>query len=203
LKVVVLCVVLVTARSVVLAGQVYVGPTFGTSLLEHRDTSLSHGPLVDEVTVGRTLLAGVVVDLQFTTHDHLSFEFVIGPYHNDVERYCINTAGAASPCTLTPFKSVSRGIVYGMQYLRTFGGHTWRPYVAGGIGVKAYAYREDFNEPENVSPTFTAAFGAESGQRHPFRVELRTVVVQDNPLLLGKTQIELQARATFLLRTTK
>lgn len=83
-----LCVVLILVPSPLFAQGVRVGPTFGASLLERRDTSLTHGPLVDEITVGRSLLAGVTVDLSFTPHDRLAFEAMIGPYHNDVERSC-------------------------------------------------------------------------------------------------------------------
>lgn len=192
------CAVLAAVPGALFA-QVRIGPTIGFSLLERQDTSLTHGPLVDEVTVGRTLLAGVTVEVPFTVHDHLGFEIAIGPYHDDVERSCINRA-PEPPCTPVPFKSVSRAVLYGMQYLRTFGLRPWRPYVAGGIGVKAYAYEEEF-EPENVSPTLMVALGAERNRRHPVRFEVRTVIVQDNALLLGKTQVELQARATFLFST--
>ena len=198
MRIAVLSVVLVIVSSIASAGQVSVGPTVGASLLEHRDTSLTHGPLVDEVTVGRTLLAGLVVNVQFTLHDHLFFEVVIGPYHNDVDRSCVNWSIGTSGCTPEPFRSVSRGMLYGMQYLRTFGSRRWQPFAGGGLGVKSYAYHEDWAEPENVSPTITAAFGAERRQRHPVRAEVRMLIVQDNPLLLGKTQFELQARATFL-----
>jgi hypothetical protein len=58
---------------------------------------------------------------------------------------------------LTPFKAVSYAFLYGLQYLRTFGDATWRPYAAGGLGVKAYRY-EEFN-PENVSPTIAGVIG--------------------------------------------
>ena len=201
MRITLLCAVMVVVPSVLSAQQVRIGPTIGASLLEHRDTSLTHGPLVDEITVGRTVLAGVTVDLRFTPHDRLAFEIVLGPYHNDVERSCITRAGQP-PCTLAPFRSVSRGVLYGMYYVRTFGSRRWAPYVAGGLGVKAYAYEEEL-EPENVSPTFTAAFGVERDRRHPIRVEVRAMVVQDNPLLLGKTQFELQARATFLFAVSR
>lgn len=204
MRIVTLCVALVLVPSVLSAQEIRIGPAVGLSLLEHRDASLTHGPLVDEITVGRSLLVGVTVDLAFTPHDRLAFDVMIGPYHNDVERSCINRIGPgfSSPCTPEPFRSVSRGIVYGMQYLRTFGSRAWTPYVAGGLGVKIYAYQEEF-EPENACPTYTVAFGAESHRGYPVRVELRTVVVQDNPLLLGKTQAELQVRATLLFPITR
>jgi len=192
------CAMLAAAPSALFA-QVRIGPTIGFSLLERQDTSLTHGPLVDEITVGRTVLVGLTVEVPFTVHDHLGFEVAIGPYHNDVERSCINRV-PEPPCTPVPFKSVSRAVLYGMQYLRTFGSRRWLPYVSGGIGVKTYAYEEDF-EPENASPTLTVAAGAGRNHRHPIRFELRAVIVQDNALLLGKTQVELQARATFLFST--
>jgi hypothetical protein len=168
----------------------------GASVLEHRDTSLTHGPLRDEVTVGRTVLVGAAVDVQFTAHDHVGFEFLVGPYQNDVERSCIDRGGGPA-CTLTPFKKVSRGFHYEMQYLRTFGDAAWRPFAGGGLGVKAYRY-EEFT-PENVSPTIAGTAGVQRQGRQVFRIELRTLIVQDNPLLLGKTQVEMQARVAWLV----
>ncbi len=195
-----LCVALTLVPNLLLA-QVRVGPTIGASLLEHHDTSLTHGPLVDDVTVGRTAVAGAIVDVSFTAHDHLTFEVVVGPYHNDVERSCINRAGEPA-CTPEPFKSVSRGILYGMQYLRTFGRHAWMPVVGGGIGVKTYTYESDF-EAGNASPTISGTFGVERERGFPARLEVRALFVRDNPLLFGKTQFEMQARATFLFPPRK
>jgi hypothetical protein len=40
-------------------------------------------------------------------------------------------------------------------------------------------------------------------RRSPVRVEFRAIVVRDNPLLLSKTQIEWQARATWLFATRR
>jgi hypothetical protein len=177
------------------AQTVRLGPVAGASLLEHRDTSLTHGPLSDEVTVGRTFLVGAALDVQFTGHDHLGIEIVFGPYQNDVERSCVSTSGPA--CTPVPFFQVSRGLLYGLQYLRSFRERGARVYVAGGVGVKQYWYEEPF-VPANVSPTVSGAFGVERPGRHLLRAELRTLVVQDNPLLLGKTQVELQARVSWL-----
>lgn len=192
--------ILVMSWSAARAQEVRLGPVGGVSILEQRDTSLAHGPLVDEIVTGRTILAGVALDVALTGHDHLGLELLIGPYGNDVERSCINRS-LEPPCTLAPFKRVSRGLLYGMYYLRTFGASRWRPLVAGGLGVKRYTY-EEF-EPENASPTVSAAFGLERHAPHRLRVELRTIIVQDNPLRLGKTQVELQARASWLFSLTR
>jgi hypothetical protein len=194
-----LAAVFVLTPVMVLAGDVRIGPTFGVSFIEHKDTSLTHGPLHDEVTVGPTVLAGVTVDFRLTPHDHVDAEFAIGPYHNDVERSCVSSI---TPCTPTPFKSASHAMLYGMQYVRTFGARSWLPYLTAGVGVKSYAYQEEF-EPENASATLTFGVGAEMNRRSPLRVEFRTMIVRDNPLLLGKTQVELQARVTWLLHAGK
>jgi hypothetical protein len=186
---------LILGPASLVAAQVRVGPVLGASLIEQRDTSLSHGPLDDEITVGRTILVGAVIDFKLTDHDHIDAEVTFGPYHNDVERSCVSPI---EPCTPAPFKSVSWGMHYGMQYVRTFSERTWRPYAAAGLGVKSYVYEEPF-ETENASPTLSLAVGVEQQRRPAVRFEFRTIVVRDNPLLLGKTQVELQARAALLL----
>lgn len=187
--------VLGCATAPAFAQTVRFGPIAGLSVLERKDTSLTHGPLVDEITLGRTPVVGGTVDVQFTPHDHLAAEILFGPYHHDVERSCVTTL--FQECTPVPFRSVSRAVLYGMQYLRTFGDARVRPYVVGGIGVKQYRYEGEFERP-NASPEVHAAFGVQAGERHLFRAELRTLVVQNNPLLLDKTQVEVQLRATWL-----
>jgi hypothetical protein len=178
----------VTAR----AGEVSVGPVAGYSLLEHVDTSLTHGRLRDEITLGRTWLVGAAIDLAPTPHDHVTFEFVYGPYHNDVERSCI-TNGAT--CELEPFNSVSASFLYGIQYLRSFGAAAWRPIVGGGFGIKQQEFEEDYLI-DNVSATisFSAGVDATSG----VRLEGRGIFVRQNAFRLDKNHFELQARVTVL-----
>ncbi len=177
------------------AQDVYAGPVVGGSVLEHRDDSQSHGRLIHEVTVGRTMVAGALLDIGFTRRDHLGLEFLMGPYQNDVERSCVDTV----PTSCTPFvsESVSWGLHYGMQYLRTFQDTPWRPYLGGGFGVKAYRFeRSSFNQ--DASPTVFGIVGAERQGRHLLRLELRTYFVQDNPLLNDRRQLEMQVRAVWL-----
>lgn len=177
------------------AQTVRVGPVAGLSMIERTDTSLTHGPLLDEITLGRTFIAGGALDVQFGSQDHLGVEILVGSYHNDVERSCVTTL--FQECTPVPFRRVSRGLLYGMQYLRAFGHSRVRTYAAGGVGVKQYWYDGSFERP-HASPAIHAAFGVEAGERHLFRAEGRMLVVQNNPLLLEKTQVEIQARATWL-----
>lgn len=177
--------------------QVRVGAEVGYSMLERKDTSLTHGPLEDEVTLGRTWLIGAVVDVRFTEHDSLAFEFVYGPYDNDVDRYCIYSF-TSNACPSSVGQSVSRALLYGMQYVRSFGRASWRPFMAGGFGVKRYWYGDDYVQSTATSPTLSIAVGAETTRRIPVRLELRTVFVDSHPLLHGAHQIELQARLTVL-----
>ena len=121
--------------------QIRVGPMVGASLLEHTDTSLTHGPLRDEVTLGRSWLLGAVLDAQLTEDDHLALEFTYGPYDHDMDRYCINSYSSLDGgwhWTCTTGDAVSRTSVYGVQYQRTFGRQSSRPFVGGGFGVKRY-----------------------------------------------------------------
>jgi hypothetical protein len=177
--------------------QVRVGAEVGYSMLDRKDTSLSHGPLEDEVTLGRTWLIGGVVDVRFTEHDSLAFEFVYGPYANDVDRYCIYSF-SSNACQPVVGQSVSRALLYGMQYVRSFGGASWRPFVAGGFGVKRYWYGDDYVQSTATSPALSVAVGAETARRIPVRLELRTVFVDSHPLRQGAHEVELQARLTVL-----
>lgn len=179
--------------------QVRLGPVAGFSLLERKDTSLSHGPLEDEVTLGRTWLVGGVVDAAFTVHDHLTFEFLYGPYHNDIDRFCISrSVGSSITCEPQVGMEAAHALLFGMQYARTFGASAWRPYVTGGIGAKRYSFRDDFTTPK-TSPTFSFGAGAETGTRRLVRLELRAILVQHNQLIRDERQTELQARVVMLL----
>jgi hypothetical protein len=202
-RTIVLAVALATVSPALVSAQVRVGPMVGVSMLEWKDTSLSHGPLDDEVTLGRTWLLGAVVDMQLTSHQHLTFELAYGPYDNDVDRYCIYTFSQPAGCHREAGNAVSRALLYGVQYVRTFGRRSWRPYVGGGFGVKQYWYGSYGYDPveSSVAYTLSAAVGAESTHRVPVRLEFRTVFVTAHPLLYYQEdhQIELQARMTVFL----
>jgi len=178
--------------------QVRLAPVVGVTLLEQKDTSLTHGALRDEVTSGRSLLAGGAVDLRFTDHDSLAFELVYGPYHNDVDRYCIVSITADQACEPMTGLSVSHVLLYGMHYTHAFGQGGWRPYAGGGFGVKRVSFSEDYLETKAL-PAISAAAGVESTSRTPVRVELRMLFMTGHPFLYDKNQIELQARLSVLL----
>jgi hypothetical protein len=198
-------------RTIVLAGflaavaspalveaQVRVGVVGGYSILETTDSSLTHGPLEDEVTLGRSWLLGPVVDVRFTSHDTLAFEFVYGPYTNDVDRYCIYNI-SSNTCPPKLGLSVSRAFQYGMQYRRSFGRAPWRPFVGGGFGATRYSYGDAFGQDSTTSPMMSVAAGIESTGRAPARFELRAVFDDNHPLLERAGRLELQARVTVLL----
>jgi hypothetical protein len=184
-----------------LAGEVRVGLIGGASVLERKDTSLTHGPLQDEITVGRTWLAGAAIDIRFTDHDSLAFEFVYGPYHRDVERSCMKNL-ATGRCDLEAFNAVSGAFLYGMQYARSFGQSAWRPFAGVGFGIKRWSYQEEWAGSVSRA-SLSLSVGAESHTRTPVRLEFRTMIVPQNPFLLDKTQIEMQARVTILLSRKK
>jgi len=179
------------------AGQVRVGPLFGYSFLAETDTSLSHGPLDDEATVGRSWLVGGVLDARLTEHDVLSAEFSIGPYHDDVDRYTIvhGTTFDAQPFVA---HQTSNALIVGLQYARIMGHGSWRPYVGGGLGFKRYDFQSSF-EDADTCPLVAATAGIRSVGRRPVRLEVVALVVWEHPILPDERQFELQARVVALL----
>ena len=199
----VLIIALALLLPAVVAAQVHAGPIVGYSLLERKDTSLSHGPLRDEVMLGRSWLLGGVVDVRLTGQDALAVEFLYGPYHNDVDRYCIwNVSTSPQGCGPVVLTETTHVIHVGVQYARAFGRGRWRPYVGGGIGVKRYAFRDEYLGPSTTSAVFSVAGGAEAATRVPLRIEVKAMFVRNNPLLYqldDRGQFELQARFVALV----
>ena len=180
------------------AAQVRLGAIGGFSLLERKDTSLSHGPLRDEVTLGRTWLAGALLDLALTGHDNIGLEFLYGPYHNDVDRYCISRfTPQGTVCAPEIGAKATHAILFAAQYTRSIGRGRWRPYLGAAIGGKRYAFG-DYPEP-TTSPTYAALAGIEAGGRVPLRLEARGILVKRNQLIYDKRQYELQARLVAFL----
>ena len=178
------------------ATDVRLGLMGGASLLERKDTSLTHGPLTDEVTLGRSVLGGLAFELDFG-RDRLAFEGTYGPYHNDVDRSCIERV-TGDQCVPEPLFSTSHVLFYGMHYRHLFGDGGWRPSLGLGIGGKKYSFKEDFASPTETGPAFDASLGAETAGRTAFRVEARGVYITNNPLIQGRSQFELQLRASVL-----
>lgn len=185
------------------AARVRGGPIVGYSLLERKDTSLSHGPLRDEVTLGRSWLLGGVVDVRLTGHDTLAVELLYGPYHNDVDRYCVwNVSTSPQVCRPGVLMETTHATHFGVQYARHFGRGRWRPYAGGGIGVKRYAFRDEYFGPSTTSAVFSVAGGIEAATRVPMRIEVKAMFVRNNPLLYQldqREQFELQARFVILV----
>ncbi len=185
------------------AGRVRAGPIVGYSLLERKDTSLSHGPLRDEVTLGRSWLLGGVVDIRLTGHDALAVEFLYGPYQNDVDRYCVwSVPTSPQVCEPAVLMETTHAIHFGIGYARNFGRGRWRPYAGFGIGVKRYAFSEEYFGPSTTSAVFSATGGIEAAARVPVRIEVKAMFVRNNPLLYQldqHEQFELQARLVVLV----
>jgi hypothetical protein len=100
------------------------------------------------------------------------------------------------------WKSVARAFLYGMQYTHAFGRSRWRPFAGGGFGIKQWSYRQEWAGSVSRA-SLSLSVGAESRGRTPVRLEFRTTIVPQNPFLLDKTQVEMQARVTVLLPPKK
>jgi hypothetical protein len=172
------------------------GPFAGASLLTRKDTSLTHATLTDEVTLGRSVLGGLALEVGFE-NDRLAFEGAIGPYRSDIDRSCI-TPVPGPLCTPEPTTSTSHVLFYGMHYRHLFGDAGWRPSLGLGLGGKKYSFKEEFLSSGEASPTFEASIGAERAGRTALRIEARGVYVTNNPLILDRSQFELQVRMTVL-----
>jgi hypothetical protein len=177
--------------------QVRVGPLAGYSLLEHTDTSLTHGLLKDAASVGRTWLLGAVLDARLTPRDVVSAEFVWGPYHRDLDRYCI-TVLPTFACTPQVMNEASHALVADLQYARALGRSSWRPFVGGGFGLKRYSFKDTYKTP-TISAAILMTAGVRSGGRRPLRLEMAALLVPRHPILNDKTQFELQARVVALV----
>ncbi len=188
---------LATSLAAPARAQVRVGPLAGYSFLEHTDTSLSHGPLTDAATVGRTVVVGAVLDGRLTERDVVSAEFVWGPYRNDLDRYCISNLNTFE-CEPQVSSEVSHAFVVDLQYARIVGSSSWRPYVGGGFGFKRYSFRSTFKGPV-TSAAVLATGGVRSGGRRPVRIEVTALIVPRHPILNDKTQFEMQARLVALV----
>jgi hypothetical protein len=209
-----LIVALVVVRApFALGGDLWIGPTVGGSLLEQGpDTSFSHGPLYDEVLLGRTLLFGLVTGIRLGNQDEVDFEIAIGPYHGDLERYCIQSFTPAGPtCKLEPFVSVSHGLLYGVQYVYRGGFRgqkgspssnkaVWKPLLGAGLGFKTYSYEQSPMKIGHTSLTLTGSIGVERAGPFPVRLEVRGMFVRQSPILYSNlngdhgSQFELQVR---------
>jgi hypothetical protein len=192
---------LLAALPAAAAAQVHAGPVVGYSLLERKDTSLSHGPLKDEVTLGRSWLLGGAVEVRLAEHDTLSAEFLYGPYHDDVDRYCIVRVlpGSQERCEPGVQMETTHVVHAGVHYARSFGNGRWRPYAGGGIGLKQYAFRDQYFGPSTRSLVFAGVAGLQAGTR--MRLEAAALFVRNNPLLYqleDRGQFELQVRLVAL-----
>ncbi len=184
------------------------GVLAGAQLLEQKTTEVSHGPLTDEITLGRTVLGGLFLDLAAGEGHHLTFEGAIGPYHNDVERVCYYDEHA--PCSsLQPIIATSYAIHYGIHYSFVFKEAGASPFFGLGIGGKAYSYDEDLGGDSSFA--FQGSLGLEFPGRTPWRLEARCVLVPHNPYLQphvptfldNARQVELQVRVSVRIPLTR
>ncbi len=185
--------------------EVGVAAVVGGQLLEQKSTDLSHSSLTDEITLGRTLLAGASLDIRLHERHQVSAEGVIGPYHNDIDRSCIAPPGQG-PCTPFPTVATSYAVHYGVMYSYSFKRHGDGAFVSVGIGSKKYSYDASHGWLEHDSSiAFHGGVGYELAGKPRLRVEARCVVMPHNPFLeqagelfgYGATQVELQIRASI------
>jgi hypothetical protein len=194
------------------AADVSLGALGGGQLLESKSTGNSHGPLIDEVTLGRTLLAGILVDAGVDRRHHFTLELALGPYHNDVDRSCVVLH--PGECRRPPrpvFVATSHAFLYGLQYSFAFRRQGHRPFVGCGVGVKHYVYDDSpelYRYEQHASLTLHAALGVEFAGKRPVRLETRGALVRHNPYLMADgyiyetdpNQLELQVLASIRFR---
>jgi hypothetical protein len=217
-RVALLSVLLVCAGSALAeAEEMSIGVLAGAQLLEQKSTALSHGPLLDEVTLGRTLLAGISLDLQLEEQHHIAIEIAAGPYRNDMDRSCVafNPYGPCPPPR--PYVVTRHAVLYGLHYsLALRKGRSISPFVGVGIGAKRYSYDDAEGShggggySESTGLALHGALGLEFAGKAPLRLEARVIRVGDNPYLKesqafgsSTTQVELQVRASILYRFPK
>ena len=186
--------------------EVSLGFLGGVQLLEKQDPGGSHGPLVEKITLGRSALAGLFLDFRLRERHHLTVELAAGPYHNDIERACVEFSSDASACPPPrPFYKTRYAVHYGLHWSFLFKRHGNTPFVGCGVGAKAYSYDElNGGLEDNASLALHAAIGFEAASRAPFRVEVRGILVHHNPFLSAARfyersadQLELQVRASL------
>jgi hypothetical protein len=201
------CVMSGVAGGGVEAAELTVGALVGASVLETKDTSLSHASLQDEVTLGRTILGGVVLGLRLEGRHEVALEIAGGPYSNDVERSCIWIQGPL--CQLMPFKAASRAVLYGLHYTFMLQPHRKSAFVGLGMGAKKYSYDDTLFVPGDDRASSVAvhgAVGAEFPGKADFRLETRVILVTFNPFLSSgrkASQVELQIRASIRFHVGK
>lgn len=181
----------------------------GGQLLELRSDGLSGTTHVnDEIALGRTLLGGLSVGLQVGRRHFVAAEAVFGPYRNDIERACVIFL---DPCSPTPLFATDFAVLYGLHYSLLLADGDKSPFVGFGLGAKSYNYDEAVGgHQRSTSATLHLGLGFEFGGRAPLRLEVRGVVVPNNPYLAAPqgvegggydsaTQFELQLRASIRL----
>lgn len=195
------CVLSGVAGSGVEAAELSVGVLAGASVLERKDTSLSHASLNDEVTLGRTIVGGVALGLRLEGRHEVALEIAGGPYSNDVDRSCFRIQ--AFSCELMPFKAASRAVLYGLHYTFMLQPDRKSAFIGLGIGAKKYSYDDNLFVPDSDRASSLAlhgAVGAEFPGKAHFRLETRVILVTANPFLSNAakaSQVELQIRASI------
>jgi len=188
------------------AAELTVGALAGASVLERKDTSFSHGPLHDEVTLGRTILGGMVLGLRLEGRHEVALEIAGGPYSNDVERSCVRYWDGSCP-PLMPLTAASRAVLYGLHYRLLLQPGRKSAFVGFGMGAKKYSYDDTLFVPGGDRASSVAlhgAVGAEFPGKAHFRLETRVILVSFNPFLryVNKTsQVELQIRVSIRIHT--
>jgi hypothetical protein len=176
----------------------------GGQLLEQKSPAGTHGAVLEEVTLGRTVLGGLSLGLRLGERHHLAAEVVVGPYHNDSERSCVFFLDKVCPPThLT--QATDYAVLYGLHYSFVLRPGRPTPFAGLGVGAKTYGYDKSLYQPEEKSAiALHGVVGFEFAGRAPIRLEARGVVIPKNPYLVsggdysqGTTQFELQLRASI------
>ncbi|MET0553068.1 MAG: hypothetical protein ABW221_08525 [Vicinamibacteria bacterium] len=174
------------------AMDVSVGPVVGGQLMDRTDFGSGHdGPL----RVGRSALAGLEVALAIDDRLSVSLDAVAGPYRDD--------GYARAGRVVTDRRDVDHAVLFG-AHLTWTGPRRVRPFVGGGLTVKAYDYADTrVWFPARTGHGLSFRTGVERTGRVPAGLEVRWVLLMDHPLRDGLSQVEMQVRASVRLRVSR
>jgi hypothetical protein len=168
------------------AADVSLAPAAGYQLLTHTSDGISHGPLREQIFLGRSVVGGAGLDVGFGGHHHVRLEAQVGPYHGDFDRFCIEritTVGIF--CDEDSLRDTRYALLAGADYTYVSRTDGVSPVLGAGVGFKRYS----LEDPDVTVPTtrlfLSAIAGVEIPSRAPVRLEARLLYLPEHPFLEG------------------
>lgn len=179
------------AATPVAAADLSLAPVAGYQLLTHTSDGISHGPLNEEIFLGRSVVGGLGLDAAFGEGHHLRLEVQLGPYDGDFDRYCIERLTPAGRfCDPQQLRDTRYALLAGGDY--TFAKRTGgvRPVIGAGLGLKKYVFVDPPPSLDSTGLVLRGIAGAEVGSRTPVRLEARLLYLPEHPFLVGAEDAE-------------